>query len=522
MDTKVKILVTGDVCGNFNQLFTKVNKTNQKAGPFDMLLCVGDFFGKLEDNEKLIAYKNGAKIIAVPTYILGPTKNEHLMFYDDIEDGEICSNLTYLGKRGLYTLSSGIKIAYLSGIEESKDSNKECCFNKDDIITLRNSCLVSKSSASEYKGVDILLTSQQPFGIQENNSNASKLISFLCKEIKPRYHFCSSNNGSYNEPAPFRIPADQSTQLELSTRFISLANVGNAKEKYIYALNMTPVDKMRVMELIQKTTNETKCPYLGIDFADYKISNENSDKRQYFYDMQAGNEEDRKRRGGGKGNRKEKRPKFQGIAQEKCWFCLSSPDVEKHLVISVGEHFYLALAKGPINDYHVLIMSIVHIQSAALLTEDDWEELTRFKDALRKFFQANNHEVCFTERNYKSSHIQINALGIDKPRAWKMAHSFEDKAEEYNLEFETLPELTSPEMLPSQGPYFVAELPDKTLLTRNMNHFPLHFARDVFCAPNLLDCEDKVNWKDCCLDKNEEIELVKDFREKFKEYDFTL
>lgn len=28
-----------------------------------------------------------------------------------------------------------------------------------------------------------------------------------------------------------------------------------------------------------------------------------------------------------------------------CWFCLSSPDVETHLVISIAEHSYVALAK---------------------------------------------------------------------------------------------------------------------------------------------------------------------------------
>lgn len=48
---------------------------------------------------------------------------------------------------------------------------------------------------------------------------------------------------------------------------------------------------------------------------------------------------------------------------ETCWFCLSSPSVEKHLVISVGSHCYLALAKGPLTPYHVLILPIAHHQS---------------------------------------------------------------------------------------------------------------------------------------------------------------
>lgn len=33
-------------------------------------------------------------------------------------------------------------------------------------------------------------------------------------------------------------------------------------------------------------------------------------------------------------------------ASQECWFCLSSPQVEKHLVVAIGMEMYLALAKG--------------------------------------------------------------------------------------------------------------------------------------------------------------------------------
>ena len=37
-------LVAGDVEGQYDVLFNRVNTINKKSGPFDMLLCVGDFF----------------------------------------------------------------------------------------------------------------------------------------------------------------------------------------------------------------------------------------------------------------------------------------------------------------------------------------------------------------------------------------------------------------------------------------------------------------------------------------------
>lgn len=57
-------------------------------------------------------------------------------------------------------------------------------------------------------------------------------------------------------------------------------------------------------------------------------------------------------------------------------------------MITIGDSFYMALAKGPINQYHVLILSVTHIQSAALLSQDDWNELDKFKTALKKFFAS--------------------------------------------------------------------------------------------------------------------------------------
>lgn len=178
--------------------------------------------------------------------------------------------------------------------------------------------------------------------------------------------------------------------------------------------------------------------------------------------------------------------------------------MEKHLIITVGERFYLALAKGPINSHHVLILSTKHIPCAAQLSTEDWEELDKFKTALRKLFKSLGQVVCFTERHYKTSHLIIDAVAFEEGYSWKIKHSFEvccirfiylytsikitlfvsncfkDKAEEFKLEFETLPALTSAKMLPEMGPYFLAELPDdSTLITRQMKHFPLHFARFV-------------------------------------------
>lgn len=200
-------------------------------------------------------------LVTVPTYILGPNTAETYKQYTNLKDGEICSNLTFLGNRGLYTASSGIKIAYVSGLESPSKDKQSWNFDESDVKAVRNSCLVNKTTMGEYRGVDILITSQWPQGIHDTDTSGSKLLSWLASEIKPRYHF-SGCNGVFYERLPYRNTAGPNTQLELATRFISLAVVGNAdKGKYIYALHIASIDKMRLLELIQKTTTETPCPY---------------------------------------------------------------------------------------------------------------------------------------------------------------------------------------------------------------------------------------------------------------------
>lgn len=97
----------------------------------------------------------------------------------------------------------------------------------------------------------------------------------------------------------FRNAARPNSQFELATRFIALASVGNAsKEKFIYALNITAVDKMRVTDLIQKTTNEIPCPYDSMKFSIGGVKLASSEQsNQYFYDFESSGEHQHRKRG---------------------------------------------------------------------------------------------------------------------------------------------------------------------------------------------------------------------------------
>lgn len=130
----------------------------------------------------------------------------------------------------------------------------------------------------------------------------------------------------------------------------------------------------------------------------------------------------------------------------------------------------------------------------------------------------------FFERNYRTGHLCINVCGIDKSKAWQIKQSFEDRADEYNIQLETIPKLVEPGQLPDRGAYFVAELPDDTtLLCRLMKQFPMNFGREaVLIDEEKRDAKsDRSNWRECLLPLETEVEYVKQFRDEFQPFDFT-
>ena len=112
---KVKILCTGDVDGKFSTLCKTVGKLNQKAGPFAALLCVGRFFDKDGHQDDLVPYLEGKASVPVPTYFITGDEDDTkgcTSLVDDIPDGgQLCKNLTFLGRRGVKRLPCGLTVA---------------------------------------------------------------------------------------------------------------------------------------------------------------------------------------------------------------------------------------------------------------------------------------------------------------------------------------------------------------------------------------------------------------------------
>lgn len=529
MSTKkpVRVLVCGDVNGQFEQLIKRVSAVNKKNGPFDTLLCVGEFFGPdTESNQKVI---DAAIEFPVMTYILGPCCPSTSNFYPE-GSVEFSANLTYLGKKGILNTASGLQIAYLSGIEGSSVNSFQ--FTKDVVDEL----LMPVKASSGFLGVDILLTSMWPAQVSKFSSNqpsrdidGSPLISRLAAGLKPRYHFAGM--GSHYERSPYR---NHRVLLEIAqhvTRFIGLAPVNNReKEKWLYAFSMTPIRKLSRAELIVQPPNTSEFPYMELiaqmilKEKAANVEESGTSDGNYRFDFSEEPEDNIDR-----GGRRRRRYDDEGPSarqprvQQPCWFCLSNVDAEKYLVVSVADHCYVAMPKGPLTDDHIMILSIGHIQSIVAAPQEVRDEMQKYKDAFTLMFDKVGKVPVMFERNYKTQHLQLQIVPVPKPCSKALRSSFVNTAQLKNLDLAFLEKDQQIWDMVNEGcPYFYVELPDGTrLFSTKMHNFPLQFGREVLATRALLNCEDKIDWRSCELEKEEQTGLVKKLQQSFKPFDFT-
>lgn len=162
-------------------------------------------------------------------------------------------------------------------------------------------------------------------------------------------------------------------------------------------------------------------------------------------------------------------------------------------------------------------------------------EVNKYKYALNKYFNSKDQSAVFFERSYRSFHFQINAIPISK----ELLDSIEDKilqlAELRGIKLKKIPpEMDLGDLLSPGMAYFYLEIMDiglklftKIDTRKGDGHHPpqefsLQFGREILADPQLLNLSDKIDWKSCCLTKEEETDLTKSFKQQFKPFDFTI
>ncbi|XP_061524293.1 CWF19-like protein 1 isoform X2 [Phycodurus eques] len=363
----------------------------------------------------------------------------------------------------------------------------------------------------------------------------SGAVAKLADKLKPRYHFAALE-GAHYERLPYRNHVVLQENAQHVTRFIALATVNNpAKKKYLYAFNIIPMKTMEPSELVKQPQDVTENPYrrLAKDEETLKSGSgagveEEEPSPQFFFDLGGGDGH-----GGGRGRKRppdgdrsaRKRPRERPLPPGECWFCLASPQVEKHLVVSIGTHCYLALAKGGLNAGHVLILPIGHYRSTVELASEVLREMDEYKAALRSFYKSRGERCVLFERNYRSQHLQLQVVPVppDRCPGAGLKEAFVAQAQEQQMELVEIPQHSDLKQIAPPGvPYFYVELDsgDK-LFYRIQRNFPLQFGREVLASEAVLNIPTRADWKECRQSRAEEEAASARLRDAFRPYDFA-
>lgn len=87
--------------------------------------------------------------------------------------------------------------------------------------------------------------------------------------------------------------------------------------------------------------------------------------------------------------------------------------MESHLIISIGEIYYLALPKGPLVEDHVLIIPVEHMPNTLSLSSESEVELVRFQNSLKRYCKSQEKEVIFFEwASIRGTHANLQVKRV--------------------------------------------------------------------------------------------------------------
>ncbi|KAL9622875.1 MAG: hypothetical protein Q9160_002801 [Pyrenula sp. 1 TL-2023] len=568
-----KVIVMGSINGAIRKAFAMLGKVQTKQN-LSFAILLGDLFGESSSEvEDVLALLKGEIAVPLPTYFaIGnaplPTS---VVAKLKASSNELCHNLFFLGRRGTFKTSEGVKIVTLGGSlmqQLPENPEYEPFFTENDARGLHGA-----------NNADILLSSEWPLGLNSGSQSArddirdeplpqaQQCISNLCSTLKPRYHFSTSSTFFFEREPFYHTPSDPNNDTRQVTRFLSLSSFKNPSgAKFVYAFNLDPSEPTSLPPT-QLPPSTTPSPFTTAP----KRLPPHTDQRS-TYNRFNGNEHDHHHRPRKRNNNNN----FTPAGPSECFFCLSNPLFEKHMVVSIGNESYVTISKGPLPTLttfpalngafpgHMLIIPLSHVSTLANVGDASthaatFAEMGRFRKAMDQMLLKINAKVPEKHQRLASVTFEVSRNRV-RHLGWQwlpvpaeygakglVEAAFRVKAEDFG--YEPFVKIGPEEQVPGDvGEYFrvwVPTKPDtdtamegmdggeagereqgewktKSLYTplRAEQSFDLQFGRKVMAG--LLQVEGRERWDLVRQSVEEETGCAEKFKEAFKEFDFSL
>mmetsp|Transcript_10289 Transcript_10289/g.14549 ORF Transcript_10289/g.14549 Transcript_10289/m.14549 type:complete len:962 (-) Transcript_10289:1227-4112(-) len=263
-------------------------------------------------------------------------------------------------------------------------------------------------------------------------------------------------------------------------------------------------------------------------------------------------------------NTNSRQQRFEPDKRTDCWFCLASPTFEKHLIVSVFNTCYVAMPKGPADEFHALIIPVNHSPNSKneqvnkkefvgvySYNDEEVQEIENVKSLLcRHAHEALNKDLFVFERAIPTRggyHAHINCVPIDKNLGSKMKNIMLEMASNKNgfnlteiqketqMVSEVTKNSTSGEKIDG---YFYAEIfhegssmkflyknfskssgnkidEDETMSREKRAFVPINFGRNVLASVTEKDIG---HWKACVVEHQVEKDMTEKFRLSLAKY----
>ena len=546
--------VFGPIDGSLKRFFAKLHKILSKQD-LSFAIIVGDLFsGTPEESQsqEVLDLLNGALNVPLPTYFgLGNHPIPALVTEKLEASGEVCTNLFFLGRKGILKTSEGVRVAALGGrLLESYGPQLATPGKFDPAFTINDG-----RSLHGAHTTDILITNQWPQGVRAGSKFylpediepplAAQCISDLCAALKPRYHF--STSAAYYSREPFFHPnTEDEPEVTRTTRFESLAPFNNKrKEKWFYAFTINT--SVPPPTLLPQDVTPTP----------FTISR----KRRALPDQDVSYS----RYGNGDTWRRPKRPRQSDYTKlENCFFCISSATLQTHLITSMADESYLTIPRGPLpapgSDSglgipgHALIIPHTHVddrvpvEKRAHLSPNEYDEMQRYRRALCRMVQAKANgklgAVCWEISRSHIRHVHWQFLPVPSDLISKGLVQAGFKVAAENGNFPSFKKYDPTKMVAEKGDYFriwiwkpagavmvpgleEAEDEDEKGTETSMvmpipssERFDIQFGRKIMAQ--LLGLGNRADWHDVTQTEAEETADAEAFKAAFEPYDPAL
>ncbi|KAF2653411.1 hypothetical protein K491DRAFT_769436 [Lophiostoma macrostomum CBS 122681] len=531
------VIIAGDVNGNIQALFDKLAAYNRKK-PVAFAIVAGELFAPpsarsdSSHQNALEELLEGKIHPPVPCYFALARHSFPVSVQAKLssDNGELCENLFFLGKRAIFATSEGVRLCALGG---TLDSTLEQETSKHQYTPTYSTTDVTFLQRNP-KPCDILITTEWPTGVttkteyppDEQAPPAQSCIADLCAALKPRYHVSIAGDASWEREAFEYEPNDTGTQASRFTRFVSLGSFSGEKKGALKAY-MIPSDATM--------TRPKGCTEFPLALTTRKRSLPEGMETSYLEYEETSRPYKKSRKGRHKGP----------LVRDDCFFCLGTDDFEKHYVVGLTDDSVLVTPKGALPTAitfpqlgfrpHFLIVPTAHAHSLASegTTDTTYQEMLSFRSSLNSMLLAKTDQLYgsvtweLSRSSIAHTHWQYLAIHADKIQRGDVEAGFQALArrEHYPaFENEDVGRGTS-----ETSDYFRVMIWNPNEPVEQYKSLVVRFAADAKFDPwfgrrvmaSLLKLDRRVDWSKCLLPMEEELKDVVAVKEAFEPFDFT-